>query len=129
MCASNNSAIAREVRALRNYFNDMHKVIVEFDRVIEPGKYLVLIVGDSRKRGVNIPTADALSEMASACGFELKNRIVRKVPARVLVSIRNEATGRFSSSEESDYQAYPEEEILILRRPVKRLNKKRRNYG
>ena len=129
IAAPNNSAKPKEVRALRNYFADMRKVIGEFYRVLEPGKHLVLIVGDSRKRGVNIPTADALSEMANACGFELKDRIVRQVPARVLVSTRNKATGRFSSTEESNSRAYPEEDILILRSPAVRTKKRGRSDG
>jgi hypothetical protein len=100
--------------------------MIEFSRVIAPKRHLVLIVGDSRKRGVTIPTSDALCEMAGVCGLELEERIVRKVPVRVLVRTRNQVTGRFSSSDESDSQAYPEEDILIFRSPAKRIPRKGR---
>jgi len=108
--------IDREIRALRYYFQDMRATIKEMARVLAEGKYLVLIVGDSSKRGINIPTSAALSEMATASGFELQRKIVRKVPARVLVSTRDKKTGRFSSVERSDTQVYPEEDILIFKR-------------
>jgi DNA modification methylase len=124
--SSNKSTIQRESRALRNYYDDMRRAMIEFSRVIAPKRHLVLIVGDSRKRGVTIPTSDALCEMAGVCGLELEERIVRKVPVRVLVRTRNQVTGRFSSSDESDSQAYPEEDILIFRSPAKRIPKKGR---
>jgi DNA modification methylase len=108
--------VDREVRALRYYFQDMQAAISEMARVTARGKYLALIIGDSYKRGINIPTSATLSEMAVASGFELQRKIVRKVPARVLVSTRDQKTGRFSSAEQSDSRAYPEEDILIFKR-------------
>ncbi len=76
----------------------------------------MLIVGDSYRRGVTIPTSAALCEMASGAGFELERKIVRQVPVRVLVSTRDKKTGRFSSSAQSDTQVYPEEHVLVFRR-------------
>jgi len=106
----------REATALRYYFQDMQLVIKEFARITALGKRMVLVIGDSRKRGIVIPTSIALREIATLSGFELEKRIVRKVPARVLVMNRNENTGRFSSTALSNAQAYPEEDILIFKR-------------
>lgn len=111
-------AIRQEVRALRHYFQDMHAVIQEFARVVAAGKRMALVVGDSTKRGVAIPTAAALQGMACANGFDLEKKIVRTIPGRVLVSTRNGKTGRFASAAESDIRAYPEEEILVFTRRV-----------
>jgi DNA modification methylase len=94
----------------------MNEVIEEFARVVRPGKYFVLVIGDSCKRGVMIPTSAALTEMANVSGFDLERKIVRKVPVRVLVSKRDQATGRFSSTKESDIEVYPEEDVLIFKR-------------
>jgi DNA modification methylase len=110
--------VDREVRALRYYFQDMRAVMNELARVVARGKYLVLIVGDSFKRGITIPTSAALCNMAAESGFNLERRIVRKVPVRVLVSTRDKNTGRFSSTRESDTQAYPEEDVLIFKRAI-----------
>jgi DNA modification methylase len=116
------TTVDREVRALRYYFQDMQAAISEMARVTARGKYLVLIIGDSTKRGINIPTSAALSEMAVAAGFEMERKIVRKVPARVLVSTRDQKTGRFSSVERSDRRVYPEEDILIFKRARTQIN-------
>jgi len=109
-------SVYQEVRALRYYFQDMHAALGELVRVTAPGKRLVLIVGDSYRRGVTIPTSAALSEMACNAGFELERKIVRKIPVRVLVSTRDKRTGRFSSTAQSDTQVYPEEHVLVFRR-------------
>jgi len=108
--------VRREVQALYYYFQDMDSALRELARVTAPDKRFVLIIGDSYRRGVTIPTSKALCEMALGSGFELERRIVRKIPARVLVSTRNKTTGRFSSTAESDMQVYPEEYVLVFRR-------------
>jgi hypothetical protein len=58
------SHIRREVRQLRYYFHDMKIALRESARVLACGKRMVLIIGDSRKRGVTIPTSAALCDMA-----------------------------------------------------------------
>ncbi len=112
--ATSASNIHREVRQLQFYFQDMYMALCESYRVIANGKRMVLIIGDSRRRGITIPTSAALSEMAVAVGFELEQRIVREVPGRILVSTRDMTTGRFSSRPQSDGQAYSEEDILVF---------------
>ncbi len=108
--------VQREVRALRYYFQDMSLAMTEMARVTIPGKHLVLVVGDSNRRGVTIPTSQGLCEMAAQIGLQLERRIVRKIPARVLVSTRDKKTGRFSSTAQSDVRAYPEEYVLVFKR-------------
>lgn len=108
--------VKREVRALRYYFQDMCMALHEFARVTVPGKRLVLIIGDSYRRGITIPTSASLCEMAVNSGFELQRKIVRQIPARTLVSTRNKKTGRFSSIAQSDTLVYPEEYVLVFRR-------------
>jgi hypothetical protein len=108
--------IMREIRALHRYFVDMNRALCEMTRIIPTGKCLVLIIGDSRKRDVDIPTTQALCEMSSSAGFALQEKINRKVPGRVLVSTRDRESGRFSSTANSDVQVYPEENVLIFKR-------------
>lgn len=110
--------VNREVRALRYYFQDMFLAVHELARVTAKGKYVVLVVGNSYRRGITIPTSEALCEMAYGVGLELERKIVRKVPVRVLVSTRDKKTGRFSSTAQSDTQVYPEEHVLVFRRVV-----------
>jgi len=116
--------VNRELRALRYYFQDMYLVMRELARVTAIGKWLVMVVGDTYRRGITIPTSDALCEMAPGMGFELERRIVRKIPVRVLVSTRDRKTGRFSSTAQSDMQVYPEEYVLVFRRVAQDVGEK-----
>jgi len=111
---SKRADILREARALRCYFQDMQLAVKEMARVTKPGKRMVLIIGDSRRRNVDIPTTAALKEMALANGFTLERKIVRQVAGRVLVSTRDNETGRFSSTADSDTEVYPEENVLVF---------------
>lgn len=111
---SKRADILREARALRCYFQDMQLAVKEMARVTKPGKRMVLIIGDSRRRNVDIPTTAALKEMALANGFTLERKIVRQVAGRVLVSKRDNETGRFSSTANSDTEVYPEENVLVF---------------
>src|SRR5260221_3634309 len=108
--------IHREIRALRYYFQDMSLAIRECARVTRAGGYAIFIVGNSYKRGITIPTSDALCEIAQQNTFSLHRKIIRKIPSRMLVNTRDKRTGRFSSVAESDALAYPEEDVLIFRR-------------
>jgi hypothetical protein len=108
--------VHREVRALQHYFQDMSIALRELARVTVPGKCMVLIVGDSYRRGITIPTSQALCEIAVDVGLKLERRIVRKIPARVLVSTRDKKTGRFSSTAQSDMRAYAEEYVLVFKK-------------
>jgi DNA modification methylase len=110
------NGVARDARALRRYFQDMYLTLKEFSRVVAPNKILALVIGNSYKRGLCIPTSDAITEMAVLHRFALERKITRKVPGRVLVSTRDRKTGRFSSIANSDTQVYPEEDILIFKR-------------
>jgi hypothetical protein len=105
--------VKREVRALHYYFQDMHAALQEMARVIVPGKRLVLIIGDSYRRGITIPTSAALREMALGSGFALERRIVRNIPGRVLLSTRDKKTGRFSSTGQSDVHLSSAHEVRI----------------
>ena len=94
----------------------MWMALHESARVTVPGKHLILIIGDSYRRGITIPTSAALCEIAVESGFELERKIVRQIPVRTLVSTRDKKSGRFSSMAQSDTQVYPEEDVLVFRR-------------
>lgn len=110
--------ISREIRALRCYFYDMSLVLQECARVTKPMGYTILVVGNSYRRNVNIPTSEVVCELACNVGYTLKHTILRKIPTRVLVSTRDKQSGRFSSVSHSDTIAYPEEYILVFQRLV-----------
>jgi 16S rRNA G966 N2-methylase RsmD len=109
------SSILSEVRALSRYFSDMHQSIRAMATVVPRNKKIVLVIGDSRRRNVDIPTTDALIQIAESEGFILEKKISRRIPTTALVGTRDATTGRFSSTK-SDVVAYSEENIIILKR-------------
>jgi tRNA G10 N-methylase Trm11 len=50
----------------RRYFRDMERALREMLRTLQPGRYAVLVVGDSTLRGVRIPTAACLAALAAS---------------------------------------------------------------
>ena len=51
------------------YFIDMSRVLKEMERVLEPGKLLIMMVGDSAPYGIYIPTDEWLAKLALEYGF------------------------------------------------------------
>lgn len=112
----NNSSINREVRTLRSYFQDMALALQECARVTKPKGFVALIIGNSYRRNVIIPTSEILCEIAEQTGFLVHRKIIRKIPSHSLVSTRDQQTGRFSSVARGNTEAYPEEYILVFQR-------------
>ena len=50
-------------------------------------------------------------------GFELERLIDRVIPSKILPQVRDKKTGRFTGTQAADYQAYPHEYILVMRKP------------
>ena len=61
------------------YMNDMAKALKEMARTLKPGKYAVMILGDSAPYGVYIPTHEYLGKIATNVGFsEYRTLLLRK---------------------------------------------------
>ncbi len=56
-------------RMVREYFGDMHLCLQECLRVLRPGGWALLVVGDQTCKGVKIPVTDVLAEMGRNIGF------------------------------------------------------------
>jgi len=56
-------------RMVREYFGDMHACLEECLRVLRPGAWALLVVGDQTCKGVRIPVTDILRETGRALGF------------------------------------------------------------
>jgi len=56
-------------RMVREYFGDMDACLRECLRVLRPGAWALLVVGDQTCKGVRIPVTDILRQMAGDIGF------------------------------------------------------------
>jgi len=103
---------------VRQYFLDMELVFAELLRVLRPGGAVCNVIGNTALDGVEIPNAEAHTEIAENLGFHAEDVIKRVIPLKTLPQVRDPNTGKFTSSTAGQkVQAYPEEFIVILRKP------------
>jgi DNA modification methylase len=76
-------------QVLRKYYHDMGAAIGEMLRTLRPGRAMVLVVGSSTMRGVDVETQRCLAELAREAGMDLVgiearrlDRDKRMMPAR-----------------------------------------------
>ena len=58
---------------VKKFFEDMGKNIEEVNKLLKLGGHYIIVIGDSKIRGVHIPTHEILIDIAKERGFELSN--------------------------------------------------------
>lgn len=101
-----------------NYFNDMMAVSDEMFRLLKPNGVVCLVVGNTTMKGVKIKSAEAFAQMLELKGFSIEDVIKRKIPFKLIPTIRDEKSGKFTTlKSENKILVYPEEFIIIARKP------------
>ncbi len=79
----------RKALVLRRYFEEMKTVIAEMKRVLKSGRPIVIVVGSSRLRGLDVETHKGLAAIGESVGLALAgigtrrlDRDKRMMPAR-----------------------------------------------
>jgi DNA modification methylase len=72
---------ARWRRVLHRYISDMHTVLSESHRVLRPNGSAVIVVGESRLRGVFVPNATIIEMAAESVGLEIEHKVKRRLVA------------------------------------------------
>ena len=100
-----------------NYFNDMLAVSKEMYRILKPSGVVCLVVGNTTMKDVKIRSAEAFAQMLSYQGFQIEDVIKRKIPFKLIPTIRDKKTGRFTTLDSTNKKlVYPEEFIIIARK-------------
>lgn len=86
------------------YETEMGQVLEGCFEALQPGRHAVFIVGDAVFKGEQFATADALSETASRCGFDVLGTVSRPI---------HDTKRSFSKPA----RRARSEELLVLRRP------------
>jgi DNA modification methylase len=97
----------KEKSGFSEYLAEMQPCVRTMFRLLKPGRYAALIIGDSIYNGRRYDAVDSFSSLGEACGFEAvgsKKRAIHPTKRSFI------AAGRRAQSES----------ILILRKPAKR---------
>jgi DNA modification methylase len=107
----------RKAKEVANYFNDMQAVAAEMYRVLRIDGHACLVIGNTTFTGVKIKSAEVFAEILETLGFNLVDIIKRSIPNKLIPTIRDKKTGRFSKLKNKDSKlVYPEEYILIAKK-------------
>jgi hypothetical protein len=76
-----------------------------------------MVVGDTRLREVEIPNAYFLTEIGSRTGWSLEEAYTRDIPIKILPTLRDMYTGRFTNKANGNWaERYSKEYVLVFRR-------------
>lgn len=107
----------RTAREVASYFNDMYRVTEEIKRLLRKDGIASIVLGNTKLKGVKIHCAEAFAEMLQENGFIVEKTIKREITTKILPTIRDKRTGKFTTTDSKNSQkVYPEEYIIIARK-------------
>lgn len=107
----------RKAKEVANYFNDMKAVALEMHRVLKIDGHVCLVVGNTTFLNVKVNSAQVFAEFFNNLGFDLIEIIKRSIPFKLIPTIRDKQTGKFTKLESKNSKlVYPEEYILIAKK-------------
>jgi hypothetical protein len=109
----------RTAREVASYFNDMYRVTEEIKRLLKEGGVASIVLGNTKLKGVKIKCAEAFAEMLEMNGFLIEDTIKRQITTKILPTIRDKETGKFTTTDSKNSQkVYPEEYIIIAKKSL-----------
>lgn len=107
----------RKAKEVANYFKDMQAVATEMHRVLRTDGHACLVIGNTTFVGVKVKSAEVFKEILESLGFNMIQVIKRSIPHKLIPTIRDKKTGKFSKLKNKDSKlVYPEEYILIAKK-------------
>lgn len=107
----------RTAKEMSNYFLDMAAVSNEMFRILKVGGKAFIVIGNTTYKNVKINSAEIFVEMLESSGFEINEVIKRSIPHKLIPTIRDNASGKFTTlSNKNSKEVYPEEYIIIAKK-------------
>jgi DNA modification methylase len=107
----------RTAKEVANYFKDMQAVAKEMHRILKKGGHVCLVIGNTTFKNVKIKSAEVFADILTGLGFIRVETIKRSIPHKLIPTIRDKITGKFSKMENKDSKlVYPEEYIIIAKK-------------
>jgi hypothetical protein len=106
-------------RTVTEYYIDITAYFHNAQHHLKKGGRLIVVVGDTKLRGVEIPNAYFLTEIGNRTGWSLEEAYTRDIPVKILPTLRDMETGRFTNKANGNWsERYSREYVLIFRRQV-----------
>lgn len=107
----------RTAKEMSNYFSDMAAVSDEMFRILKVGGKAFIVIGNTTYKNVKINSAEIFVEMLESSGFEIDEVIKRSIPHKLIPTIRDNVSGKFTTlSNKNSKEVYPEEYIIIAKK-------------
>lgn len=106
--------IARDVA---QYFNDMQEVAKEMSRVLAPNGHVCIVIGNTKIKEVQIKSAEVFYEFLRNAGLRKVTVIKRSIPHKLMPTLRDKNTGRFTKLDNPNCKkVYPNEYVIIMKK-------------
>lgn len=107
----------RTAKEMSNYFSDMAAVSNEMFRILKDGGKAFIVIGNTTHKNVKIRSAEIFVEMLENSGFRINEVIKRSIPHKLIPTIRDSISGKFTTlSNKNSKEVYPEEYIIIAQK-------------
>lgn len=107
----------RTAKEVANYFSDMYRVAEEMYRILQINGKAFVVIGNTTFKDVKIQSAEIFAELLELCGFHIEEVIKRSIPHKLIPTIRDKKTGKFTTlKNKNSKQVYPEEYIIIAKK-------------
>jgi len=96
------------INSLSKFCDEIEKVARECYRVLKPGKYCAILIGDTRRRRHYVPLAFNVMQRFLKAGFVLKEDIIKLQ--------HNCSTTRYWNAQEKDFLLIMHEHLFVFRK-------------
>lgn len=112
--SENSKHIARDVA---QYFNDMQEVAKEMARVLAPNGHACIVIGNTKIKDVQIKSAEVFYGFLRNAGLRKVTVIKRSIPHKLMPTLRDKNTGRFTKLDNPNCKkVYPNEYVIIMKK-------------
>lgn len=98
------------ISSLAKFCDDIEKVAQECFRMLKPGKYCAILIGDTRRRRHYVPLAFSVMQRFLKAGFILKEDVIKVQ--------HNCSTTRYWGAQERDFLLIMHEHLFIFRKSM-----------
>jgi len=99
------------------YFNDMQDVSREMVRILANNGQVCIVIGNTKIKGVHVKSAEVFYDFLQSAGLHKVDIIKRSIPHKLMPTLRDSITGRFSKLDNPNCKrVYPDEYVIIMQK-------------